>query len=87
VRGLAGVAALQAVLLNDVGESVVAPSREPRTAKPKELDVAARKPLRSRTVAWWAAGLMLLAVALAAARFSPEAAAVISAAISLHTAG
>jgi tyrosine-protein kinase Etk/Wzc len=87
-RALSGLAALHVALLNDVGESLPTQPKEPRQSTlASRSSVAGRRPLRSRVLAWCVTGLMLLAAAAAASRFSPGAAQAISAAFSLHSAG
>jgi Mrp family chromosome partitioning ATPase len=90
VRALSAAgAAQQALVLNDVGESSSDPAASPRrrvAASTEPAPQAARLP-RSRSLAWWVAGLLLVVGAVAAAAsVSPRAAEVISAAISLRRA-
>ena len=76
-----------AVVLNDVGQSA-----SPGASRPRRQPVASAEPEpqvqrlpRSRALAWWVAGVLLVVGAAAtAASFSPKAAQLIGVAVSFH---
>jgi len=93
LRGLAGGAAAQAVVLNDVGQTTGRKVARARRAVAQPRDDARPEPVaprlaRTRSLAWWVAGLMLAIAATAvAASMSPRTAELISAAIPFRHAG
>jgi len=90
LRTLSSTPTALAVVLNDVGQSASARGQKPRPVAEPAIDDTGRAPAaaRARSLAWWAAGLLLAIGATAvAASMSPRAAALISSAISFRTPG
>jgi tyrosine-protein kinase Etk/Wzc len=93
LRALRGRAAAQVVVLNDVGQTAGGKVPRSRRADARPLDDAPQEALaprlpRTRSLAWWVAGLTLAIVATAvAASMSPRTAELISAAIPFRLAG
>jgi len=91
LRALAAAGVAQpAVLLNDVGQSSSAPGtsrprRQPVAVADAEPEAQLQRLPRSRALAWWVAGVLLVVGAAAvAASASPKAAQLIGVAVSFH---
>jgi tyrosine-protein kinase Etk/Wzc len=91
LRALAAAGVAQpAVLLNDVGQSSSAPGtsrprRQPVAVADAEPEPQLQRLPRSRALAWWVAGVLLVVGAAAvAASASPKAAQLIGVAVSFH---